>query len=97
MIAFLRKGKIGAPHVVAVCNFTPVPRYGYRVGVPAAGFYVERLNTDALEYSGSGVGNRGGVVSEPIASQNRPHSLLLTLPPKPFPLTPMRLSPHKAK
>ncbi len=81
VIAFLRAGKTGSPPALVVCNFTPEPRYGYRVGVPDPGFYVERLNTDAPKYAGSGVDNGNGVVSEAIVSQNRPHSILLTLPP----------------
>ena len=81
VIAFARKGNSDHPPVVVLCNFTPVPRPDYRIGVPVAGFYVERLNTDATEYAGSGVGIGSGVASEPVASHNREHSILLTLPP----------------
>jgi 1,4-alpha-glucan branching enzyme len=77
----LRNGKAGSAPVVVLCNLTPLPRHDYRVGVPAAGYYAERLNTDASDYAGSGVGNGTGIASEGIASQNRPHSILLTLPP----------------
>ena len=50
--------------VLVVCNFTPVPRHGYRVGVPVEGFYRELLNTDAGYYGGSNLGNAGGVWTE---------------------------------
>ena len=66
---------------LVVCNFTPVVRHNYRIGVPRPGRYVERLNTDALEYGGSGVGNGGEVRSEPTAWHGHPQSLRLTLPP----------------
>ena len=53
----------------------------YRIGVPEAGFYEERLNSDASAYGGSNVGNLGGVVSEPVAAHGFEHSLRLTAPP----------------
>ncbi len=81
VIAFVRKGAPGSHPVLVVCNFTPVPRHGYRVGVPVAGSYAERLSTDSSEYSGSGVGNGSRVLSEPVVSQGRADSILLTLPP----------------
>ncbi|MEM2865932.1 MAG: 1,4-alpha-glucan branching protein GlgB [Candidatus Hadarchaeales archaeon] len=80
IISFLRKGRTGPP-VLVVCNFTPVPRYGYRVGVPRGGFWRELLNSDAREYGGSGLGNLGGVWAEPVPWHGRPCSLPLTLPP----------------
>jgi 1,4-alpha-glucan branching enzyme len=64
-----------------VCNFTPVPRHGYRVGVPLPGLWRERLNTDSSLYGGSDVGNQGGVHSQEVAAHGRPHSVVLTLPP----------------
>ena len=67
--------------IVAAFNFTPVPRYGYRVGVAAAGDWSEILNSDAAEYGGSGVGNRGGADALAVPAHGRPHSLSLTLPP----------------
>ena len=67
--------------VVAVSNFTPLPRQGYRVGVPAPGFYRERLNTDSAIYGGSDVGNGGGVEAEEVSHHGRPYSISLTLPP----------------
>ncbi|MCC7361135.1 MAG: 1,4-alpha-glucan branching protein GlgB [Anaerolineales bacterium] len=70
-----------AEFVVVVANFTPVPREGYRVGVPRAGFYSEVLNSDAEAYGGSNMGNRGGLPADEIPWQDQPYSLLLTLPP----------------
>ena len=67
--------------MVVVCNFTPVPRHGYRVGVPLPGYYRERLNTDAAIYGGANIGNGGGVMAEELGSHGRPCSLSLTLPP----------------
>src|ERR1700690_2643332 len=60
IISLLRKSRSPADEILVVCNFTPVPRYGYRVGVPSGGFWRELLNSDALEYGGSGMGNLGG-------------------------------------
>ncbi len=68
-------------HVVFVGNFTPLPRHGYRVGVPRRCRYVEVLNTDAREYGGSGVGNYGSAQVEPVPSHGFDHSIVLTLPP----------------
>ena len=67
--------------ILAVCNFTPVPRQAYRVGVPRDGWWRELLNTDAREYGGSGMGNGGGVNAETVARHGRPCSLSLTVPP----------------
>jgi 1,4-alpha-glucan branching enzyme len=67
--------------VLVICNFTPVPRAAYRVGVPLEGVWRERLNTDALEYGGSGMGNGGGVTTEPVGAHELSVSLVLTLPP----------------
>jgi 1,4-alpha-glucan branching enzyme len=80
-LAFLRRGTDPSRIVVVACNFTPVPRYGYRVGVPLPGYYRERLNTDAALYGGANIGNGGGVSAEDLPSHGRPHSLCLTLPP----------------
>ncbi len=80
VISFIRKGK-SSDIMLAVCNFTPVPRYNYRIGVPAGGFWKEVLNSDAQEYGGTGHGNFGGVEAEPIPFHGRHHSLSLTLPP----------------
>ena len=81
VVSLIRKGKSGEEVVLVVCNFTPMPRYNYRVGVPTGGFWKELLNSDAVDYSGSGVGNFGGAIAEPIAQHNQPYSVNLTLPP----------------
>jgi len=80
IITFVRKSRDGGMVLVA-CNMTPVPRFDYRVGVPRAGYFREILNSDALEYGGSGLGNMGGVSSSPIPWNNRPQSVNLTMPP----------------
>jgi 1,4-alpha-glucan branching enzyme len=67
--------------VLVVCNFTPVPREGYAVGVPRAGRWNELLNSDATCYGGSGMGNSGGAWTEAVAAHGRSQSLRLTLPP----------------
>ena len=77
----LRKGRGAATLILAVCNFTPVPRQGYRVGAPRCGYWRELLNSDAAEYGGSGIGNGGGVEAEAAPMHGRPCSLILTLPP----------------
>jgi 1,4-alpha-glucan branching enzyme len=79
VLSFLRKD--GRRKLLAVFNFTPVPRHNYRVGVPDRGFWKEVLNTDAAGYGGSGVGNSGGVESVPLPAHGRYHSLGVTLPP----------------
>jgi 1,4-alpha-glucan branching enzyme len=81
IISLLRKGKTSADNILVVCNFTPVPREGYKVGVPAGGFWRELLNSDAKEYGGSGMGNLGGVQAVKKEMHGRPYSLTLTLPP----------------
>jgi 1,4-alpha-glucan branching enzyme len=80
-ISFLRFGAEGAAPVLAVFNFTPVPRYNYRVGVPRSGYWREILNSDAPMYGGSGLGNYGGVDAVPMPYEEYSHSLTLTLPP----------------
>jgi len=81
VIAFERHSVNPSESLVIVCNFTPVPRVGYRIGVKEPGLYRERLNSDSAIYGGSNMGNAGAVQSEPIPHHNRPHSLSLTLPP----------------
>ncbi len=81
VISFLRKARDPNNQVVCVCNFTPVPRHGYRIGVPSLGHYRELLNSDAETYGGSNMGNGGGVMSEPISAHGFPNSIVLTLPP----------------
>ena len=67
--------------IVVVCNFTPVPRLGYRVGMPEDGVYREVLNSDSAEFGGGGVGNPGGVQAEHLPWQNCPFSAPVNLPP----------------
>jgi 1,4-alpha-glucan branching enzyme len=81
VVSLMRKGKSTATLVLVVCNFTPVPRAGYRIGAPRGGFWREALNSDAKGYGGSGVGNLGGVEAEATALHGRPCSLTVTLPP----------------
>ena len=78
--AWLRWSSEGEPLLV-VANFTPVPREGYRVGVPFGEHWQEVLNSDAQDYAGSNVGNFGSVASDQIASHGQPLSLALNLPP----------------
>jgi 1,4-alpha-glucan branching enzyme len=80
-LSFLRKGRSERETVLVVCNFTPVPRLKFRVGVPLGGYWRELLNSDSTDYAGSGMGNRGGVMAENKKSHGRPFSLRLTLPP----------------
>ena len=80
-ISFLRKGRDEKDIVVVVCNFTPVVRENYRIGVPRAGFWRECLNSDAPHYGGSGQGNLGGVEAAPLQAHGRYQSLNLRLPP----------------
>ncbi|MDD3448926.1 MAG: 1,4-alpha-glucan branching protein GlgB [Gammaproteobacteria bacterium] len=79
VLSFRRRSDAG--DVLVICNFTPVPRPGYRVGVDRSGHYRELLNTDSRHYGGSDMGNGGGVSSRPQAWHDRPHSIELTLPP----------------
>ncbi len=81
VLAFLRKGEAGSPPAIIVCNFTPVVRYNYRVGVPVGGGWEERMNTDAANYGGSNLGNSGCVDAADNPSHGQPYSLSLTLPP----------------
>ncbi|MDR4493068.1 MAG: 1,4-alpha-glucan branching protein GlgB [Nitrospirales bacterium] len=67
--------------IVCACNFTPVPRERYRMGVPRGGYYRELLNSDSELYGGSNMGNGGGVQADPIPWHDQPFSLLVTLPP----------------
>jgi 1,4-alpha-glucan branching enzyme len=81
VISLLRKGKKPEDTILVVCNFTPVPREGYRIGVPYGGFWREILNSDAIEYGGSGLGNMGGKEATKRSVHGRPYSLSLSLPP----------------
>jgi 1,4-alpha-glucan branching enzyme len=81
IISFLRHGKTPGDELVVICNFTPVPREGYRLGVPHSGYWREVLNSDAEIYAGTGVGNRGGLNTEEVGDHGRPYSLNLRIPP----------------
>jgi 1,4-alpha-glucan branching enzyme len=80
-LAFLRKGKSADSLMLVGCNFTPVARHNYRVGVPRSGYWREALNSDGREYGGSGQGNLGGLETSPVPSHDQPASLNLSLPP----------------
>ncbi len=79
VVAFLRTD--GQQQMLVVSNFTPVTRHDYRIGVPRAGRWAERLNTDASHYGGSGQGNQGGAHTGDMAAHGQPQALSLTLPP----------------
>jgi len=81
VVCFLRNGKNPGDKTLFACNFTPVPRHNYRVGVPLNCHWREMLNSDAPLYGGSGQGNEGGVTAAPLPVHGRPYSLSLTLPP----------------
>jgi 1,4-alpha-glucan branching enzyme len=81
VFAWVRYGSDGAAPVLVVSNFTPVERLARRIGVPQAGRWIEKLNTDAAHYGGGDRGNLGFADSEQVAASGRAHSLLLILPP----------------
>ncbi len=81
VISFMRKSKSDAPPVLVVCNFTPVPRTDYKIGIPVGGYWREVLNSDAKEYGGSGYGNFGGIETTPLPSHGKNYSLSLVVPP----------------
>jgi 1,4-alpha-glucan branching enzyme len=84
VVSLIRRADDPGDFVVALLNFTPVPREGYRIGVPKGGGYIELLNSDAEAYGGSNCGNGGIVFTEPIASHGHSESLRLRLPPLGF-------------
>jgi len=81
VLSYLRKDQSGGQVVVALFNFTPVPRNNYRIGVPLEGFYREAINSDAQFYGGGNVGNQGGVHSEAVSWMGRPYSIPINIPP----------------
>ncbi|HEY6452431.1 MAG TPA: 1,4-alpha-glucan branching protein GlgB [Steroidobacteraceae bacterium] len=81
VFAYYRCGRADTPPVIAVCNFTPVPRLRYRIGAPRAGGWREILNTDAEIYGGSNLGNGGWVQAGSAPSHGQPFSLEITVPP----------------
>jgi 1,4-alpha-glucan branching enzyme len=81
VVSFLRKSRDSQDTIAVVCNFTPMPRLNYQIGVPRGGYWREVLNSDAQEHGGAGYGNLGGVEAAPVPMHGRMHSLTLTLPP----------------
>jgi len=81
VLSFLRKGRSSGEVVLVVCNFTPMVRTGYKVGVPTGGYWKELVNTDATAYGGSGAGNMGGAEARAEPRHGREFSLNLVLPP----------------
>jgi 1,4-alpha-glucan branching enzyme len=79
LLSFVRRNTSGST-VLVICNFTPTPHLGLRLGVPEAGHYHERLNSDAAIYGGSNVGS-GDVQSQAHGSHGRPHSIVINVPP----------------
>jgi 1,4-alpha-glucan branching enzyme len=81
VVSLIRRARNPADFMVVVVNFTPVPRPGYRIGVPEGGWYRELLNSDAAIYGGGNIGNAGGLISAPVPSHGYSHSLDLVVPP----------------
>ncbi len=81
IVSFIRKGRSTEDIFLVAFNFTPVPRFNYRIGAVRGGFWREVLNSDSTEYGGMGHGNLGGLEALPIPSNSRPYSLDITLPP----------------
>jgi len=81
IISFIRSGKKPEDTIAVICNFTPVPRRDYIIGVPFPGFWKELLNSDAKEYGGSGAGNFGGAHAFASPSHGFPNHIMLNLPP----------------
>ncbi len=81
VLSYVRKAQDPADHLVVICNFTPVVRHGYRLGVPSLTTYREALNSDSEFYFGSNVGNSGALAAEPTPWQSQPCSVTMTLPP----------------
>jgi 1,4-alpha-glucan branching enzyme len=84
VISMIRRARDPHDFTVMVANFTPIPRPGYRIGVPEGGWYRELLNSDSKSYGGSNMGNGGGIMAEPIAAHGFDHSLSLIVPPLGF-------------
>jgi 1,4-alpha-glucan branching enzyme len=80
-LSFIRRGHPSDGVVAVACNFTPVPRPAYRIGVPHGGYWRELLNSDAELYGGAGLGNAGGVEAQAVTTHDRPCTLTVTLPP----------------
>jgi 1,4-alpha-glucan branching enzyme len=81
VVSLIRRGKSTSTIILVICNFTPVPRLDYRIGVPRGGHWREVLNSDAGAYGGGNMGNSGGAEAIPSSLHGRPFSLTVTLPP----------------
>jgi 1,4-alpha-glucan branching enzyme len=81
VLSFVRRGSAPGDFVVVCCNFTPVPRHGYRLGMPVGGDYDEVFNSDSAYYGGGNVGNLSPLQTAAIPHHGRDHSVTLTLPP----------------
>jgi 1,4-alpha-glucan branching enzyme len=81
VFSWVRYGKEGTPPVLVVSNFTPVPRTNYRIGVPHAGHWAEKLNSDAAIYGGTDTGNPGGADAQEMSMHGCPYSIEITVPP----------------
>jgi 1,4-alpha-glucan branching enzyme len=80
-LSILRKSSVPGDEIIIALNFTPVPLFNYKIGAPVAGEWLEILNSDAMEYGGSGYGNQGKSIAENKPYHGQPCSLSLTLPP----------------
>ena len=81
VVSFIRKAEDPSDYIVAVCNFTPEVRHGYRIGVPEKGSYIEVFNSDDEAFGGSGVKNEGEIKTEDVKWHDRDQSIVLTIPP----------------
>ena len=81
VVAFMRTAPSSGKRIICVCNFSPVIRPGYRVGLPRSGYYSEILNTDSAHYGGSNFGNGGGVNAQEHPWHGLSHSAVIELPP----------------
>ena len=81
VVSFIRKAKDAEDYIIAICNFTPEVRVGYRIGVPDKGAYVEVFNSDLEEFGGSGVKNEGELMTQEVAWHNRQQSIEVRIPP----------------
>ena len=81
VLTYIRKGNATQKTQLIVCHFTPNVIHSYRIGVPEAGKYIEVLNSDAIEFGGSGVVHKEGVLTQPQAWQGKEHSMEIVLPP----------------
>jgi 1,4-alpha-glucan branching enzyme len=80
-LCYIRRAKDPKDYVIVICNFTPVPRVGYRLGVPECCWYEEIFNSDSSYYAGSNMGNAPGARAENYQSHGRPYSIHITYPP----------------